>query len=148
MEISLRSTYHRLGMEVYTRYEVHCSGRLLFRRSANDSNPVLLAIPLPEGRAEARDVRVRLTRASDSITWEPDNLVYQGQQLYWSGDVADDEQITAEINFAALGRDQFVYPLPRSRHLRSLDITMTLTGGTAPKIPDHALQPTDGCATS
>lgn len=143
LDMSLRSTYHRLGMEVYTRYEVRCKGRLLFRRAAGDPNPVLLAIPLPEGRAEARDVRVLLTRTSDSSTWEPDNLVYQGQQLYWSGDLSEDEQIMAEINFVALGRDQFVYPLPPARHIRSLDVTMTLTGETAPKIPDYALQPTE-----
>ena len=143
MDMSLRSTYHRLGMEVYTRYEVHCTGRLVFRRASDDPNPVLLAIPLPEGRAEASDVRLLLTRSSDSTTWEPDNLVYQGQQLYWSGDVADDEQIIAEINFVALGRDQFIYPLPRSRHLRALDVAMTLTGGAAQIIPDHALQPTE-----
>jgi prepilin-type N-terminal cleavage/methylation domain-containing protein len=78
MNMFLLSSYHRVGMRVYTRYEVQCQGRLEFRRSTQDKNPVLLTIPLPEGRAEARDVRFTLKRLSDSTTWEPDNLVYHG----------------------------------------------------------------------
>lgn len=143
MNMSLASTYHRVGMEVYTRYEVHCEGRLVFRRSAQDENPVLLIIPLPEGRAEARDVRLSLTRTSDSTTWEPDNLVYHGQRLYWSGILPDDEQFIADVNFVALGREQFEYRLPPARQLRSIDVVLELTGIGAQKIPDHALQPTE-----
>ena len=57
MQMELISSYHRVGMRVYTRYEVHCQSSFLFRRSAQDTNPVLLTIPFPEGRTEARDVR-------------------------------------------------------------------------------------------
>lgn len=143
MNISLRSTYHRIGMNVYTRYEVHCKGSLLFRRSAQDENPVLLTIPLPEGRTEARDVHLTLTRMSDSATWEPDNLVYHGQRLYWSGMIPEDERFIAEVNFVALGREQFEYRLPPARQLHSIDIELELAGVNSPKIPDHALQPTE-----
>jgi len=143
MNMALSSTYHRIGMNVYTRYEVHCKGSLLFRRSAQDENPVLLIIPLPEGRTEARDVRLTLTRMSDSATWEPDNLVYHEQRLYWSGMIPDDERFIAEVNFVALGREQFEYRLPPARQLRSIDIVLELTGVGSPKIPNHALQPTE-----
>ncbi len=143
MNMALRSTSHRIGMEVYTRYEVQCQGRLVFRRATQDKNPVLLVIPLPEGRAEARDVRLTLTRASDSTSWEPDNLVYHGQRLYWNGDIPDGAQLIAEVNFVALGREQFEYRLPPARQLRSLEIVVELTGVGSQKIPDHALQPTE-----
>ena len=143
MQMELISSYHRVGMRVYTRYEVHCQGSFLFRRSAQDANPVLLTIPFPEGRTEARDVRLTLTRLSDSTTWEPDNLVYHGQRLYWNGDIPENEQLLAEVNFVALGREQFEYRLPPARQLRSLKLVLDLKEGVLPKIPDHALQPTE-----
>ena len=143
MTITLASTYHRIGLDVYARYEVHCQSRLVFRRSTEDENPVLLTIPLPEGRAEARDVRLTLTRLPDGDAWEPDNLEYRGQRLYWSGTLADDEQLIADVNFVALGREQFEYRLPPARQLRSLDVTVELTGAASPSIPNHALQPTE-----
>ncbi len=143
LTMALLSTYHRVGMEVYTRYEVRCAGRLVFRRPAQDESPVLLTIPLPEGKAEARDVRLTLTRASDSTSWEPDNLVYHGQRLYWSGVIPDGDQLIAEVNFVALGREQFEYRLPPARQLRSLEIVVELTGVGSKNIPDHALQPTE-----
>ncbi len=143
MNMTLNSTYHRIGLDVYTRYEVHCHNQLVFRRSSGDKNPVLLTIPLPEGRAEARDVRLTLTRLSDGAAWEPDTLEYRGQRLYWSGTLADDEQLIADINFVALGREQFEYRLPPARQLRSLDVTVALTGAASPTIPNHALQPTE-----
>ncbi len=143
MEMSLRSTSHRLGMEVFTRYEAHCSGTLNFRRAAGDSNPILLVIPLPEGRAEARDVRLTLTRQSDSSTWDPDNLVYHEQRLYWSGNVPDNETLVAEFEFVALGREQFEYALPPARQLRLVEINMELSGPGSHIIPNHGLQPTE-----
>jgi hypothetical protein len=143
MDLKLRSTYHRIGMEVFTRYEVDCQGRLEFRRAAQDSNPVLLTLPLPEGKAEARDVRLTLTRSSDSSTWTPENLVYHGQRLYWSGDLLEDETYLAEVNFVALGRDRFEYQLPPARQLQSIDIDLELEGASSSSIPDHALQPTE-----
>lgn len=142
LNVSLKSTHHRIGMEVFTRYEAHCNGTISFRRAARTRNPVLLTIPLPEGKAEARDVRLALTGGSDKKTWEPDNLVYHNQRLYWSGDLPDDGQFIAEINFVTLGREQFEYRLPPARQLRSLEIALELAGRGEHGVPDYALQPT------
>ncbi|MCP4398676.1 MAG: prepilin-type N-terminal cleavage/methylation domain-containing protein [bacterium] len=142
MTIALRSTYHRLGMQVYTRYEAHCQGRFLFSRSSQDDNPVLLIIPFPEGRSEARDVQLTFTRLSDSTNWEPESFVFHGQRFYLSGQIADGEQVLVEVNFVALGREQFEYRLPPARQLSSIEFSLALEQGEMPIIPDHALQPT------
>jgi prepilin-type N-terminal cleavage/methylation domain-containing protein len=143
MDLSLLSTYHRIGLEVFTRYEVTCEGRIEFRRAESDTGPVLLTLPFPEGKAEARDVRLTLTRKSDSTTWTPDNVVYHGQRLHWSGDIPDSDAYLAELHFVALGRDQFEYRLPPARQLNAIDINLELKGASSSNIPDHALQPTD-----
>lgn len=142
MNVTLRTTSHRIGMQVYTRYEAHCRGRFLFSRSTQDENPVLLTIPFPEGRSEARDVQLTFTRLSDSTNWEPDSFVFHGQRFYLSGEIADGDQVLVEVDFVALGREQFEYRLPSARQLSSLDVTLELEQGELPRIPDHALQPT------
>ena len=143
MSTRLRTSYHRLGMQVYTRYEAHCQGRFVFSRSTQDENPVLLVIPFPEGRSEARDVQLTFTRLSDSGNWEPDNFVFHEQRFYLSGAIAENEQVLAEVNFVALGREQFEYRLPPARQLSSIDFSLELEEGEMPRIPDYALQPTE-----
>ena len=142
MNITLRTTYHRVGMQVYTRYEAHCQGRFLFSRSSQDKNPVLLTIPFPEGRSEARDVQLVFTRLSDSANWEPNSFEFHNQRFYISGEIPDNEQVMAEVNFVALGRERFEYQLPAARQLSSIDFSLDLEQGEMLRIPDQALQPT------
>lgn len=142
LTMNLSASNHRLGMEVYTRYEVVCKGTITFRHPSEEDTAILLAIPFPQGVTEARDVKLMLTLGENQKAQEPDNVIYHQTGIFWSGNIPKDSRITASIHFLAVGRENFVYVLPRSRQMREVKLNLTLSGVTTPVIPDHALQPT------
>ncbi|MEK7484752.1 MAG: type II secretion system protein [Planctomycetota bacterium] len=142
LTMKLSSSNHRLGMEVYTRYEVSCEGTLTFRHPGDEDKPVLLAIPFPHGVTEARDVKLMLTLGTNAKPIEPDNVLYNQSGIFWSGTIPKDTSINASINFLATGREHFIYVLPLSRQMREIKLNLYLSGVEKPIIPDNALQPT------
>ena len=76
LQMTLTSSYHLIGVNVYTRYQADCTGTIVLRSAANtDTKRMLLAIPFPEGVVEARDVQLKVT-AYDGTAQTPTDLVY------------------------------------------------------------------------
>ena len=143
LDLLLASSYHRIGTKIYTRYEARCGGKVVFHDAGATDEPLLLFIPFPRDTTEARDVSLTFKSPSDKEPQKPENVTYHQQGIYWSGAVPKGELITAEVAFVALGRERFEYDLPPARQLREIDISLSLDGGGATRIPDHALQPTE-----
>lgn len=150
LHMKLAPSYHRIGMDVYTRYQVDCTGQVVFRHPGGaGESPVLLTVPFPHGIVEARDVQLTLTRPGpdgQEVPLTPASVEYDKTGIYSLCPVTPGQPVTARVQFVALGRDDFSYALPPRRQLRSLAITLDLAGASAPTIPDEALQPSSAQA--
>jgi len=141
LKMVLRSGYHRIGMDVYTRYRMDCTGQVAFRHpGGGKAGPVLLVIPFPDNILEARDVHLMVRRSGKGVV-PLDNVVYNRTGIYCTLPLSPGEPLTAEVSFTALGRDQLDYSLPPARQLRQVAITIDLPGVSARTIPDDSLQP-------
>lgn len=151
LRMALASSYHRIGMDIFTRYRVDCEGVLLFHHPGTDQgDTVLLTIPFPDDVVEARDVNLRVRRASSSgggndallVSDVPlDNVVYDKKGIYLAVPMEPGQAMTADVRFTAFGRERFDYPLPPARQLRAVDVSLSLSGAEARIVPDDALQP-------
>lgn len=142
IQMALSSSSHRLGMDVYTRYEVKCTGELEFRHPGDTEAPLLLNIPFPDGTTEARNVKLTLSQNPSAEFKEPLNVLYLQKGIYWTEPVANEARIRAQFSFVAIGRENFIYLLPLARQIRSVQLKIQLENVTDPNIPDNALQPT------
>ena len=146
IQMTLSSSSHRLGMDIYTRYEVECMGTLVLQYPKETPGDVIIAIPFPKDITEARDVKLVVNQEKNPSKTknfkEPDNVVYHQKGIYWEGTLPKGAKITAQFNFVAIGRERFVYSLPSSRQIRSIDLNLKLDNFNTPMIPDNALQPT------
>ncbi|HVF10842.1 MAG TPA: prepilin-type N-terminal cleavage/methylation domain-containing protein [Abditibacteriaceae bacterium] len=142
LRMALTSSYHRIGMDVYTRYRVDCTGRITFRHPGDaGGSQVLLIVPFPDNTQEARNVQLTLLRNGRPEAQSPNNVIYDRTGIYYLASLPRGEPLTANVNFTALGREQFDYDLPPARQLRSVTITLGLRGVSSYTIPDEALQP-------
>ena len=136
-DLDLDTTDHQLGLEVYSRYALRCSGQVEFRNPSSRSETVALAIPFPRGTLEAWDVFLHLPDGS-----EPPEVTYNERGIFWETQLTAGESLTADVAFTALGREQFEYMLPPAHRLRSVDLTLDTSDIPFHSIPDYALQPT------
>ena len=142
LNMSLVSSYHRIGAEVFTRYRVDCKGRVNFRHSGGlETNRVLLLIPFPDEIVEARDVQVKIARAAGEPT-QGEEISYEKRGIFYSAIAAPSQLLSADISFAAFGRENFSYVLPPARQLRAVNVTLNYSGARSIIVPDDSLQPT------
>ena len=139
MDISLSLEHHRIGMEVYTRYLADYKGEFVVAASQN-GREVRLDFPFPEGTTEARNVS--LVFESKGEKYEPKNVLFDKKGILWIGKLPADENLNAIVTFNSLGREKFIYNLPDSNRLGSMDINVNIRGDSSFIIPDNALQPT------
>lgn len=147
LDMTLSSSYHRIGMDVFTRYRVDCAGHVVFRHPGGTmERRVVLVIPFPRDIVDARDVQLQVRRASTRAV-VPDrgnpllDVVYDKSGIYATCLLNRSETLAADLTFTAFGREQFDYALPPARELRSVAITLNLPGTESRTIPDEALQP-------
>ncbi|MBF0501579.1 MAG: hypothetical protein HQM09_15680 [Candidatus Riflebacteria bacterium] len=130
--------FERVGMDIFTRTEVRATGRAEIHSTCGASGSAFFQIPIPMGRADLRDVRVRLTT--------PGAANSQDMTAYKIGASIDlalpPVSSVVEFSFTALGRDRFAIWLPRAEQLGSLSVSVTAQGEGEIIIPDTALQPT------
>ena len=144
LEMNLASSYHQIDVVVYTRYQVECKGRIVFRHpGGKDGSPVLLFVPFPESIVEARDVELTLTLARERKPYVPSQVLYRREGIYCVCSPDRSQALVADLHFTALGRDRFEYRLPPAQQLQSVAIALRLSGARAITIPDDSLQPTD-----
>ncbi len=149
LQMALAPSYHRIGMDVYTRYRLDCSGKVVFRHPGGAAgekqvSPVLLVVPFPAGIVEARDVQISLSRTGANrqpVALTASSVVYDKSGIYCLYPARPEQPVTASVQFVALGRDQFNYALPPARQLRSVAVSLQLSGAGGRIIPDDSLQP-------
>lgn len=142
LQMALTSSYHRIGMDVYTRFQVDCTGQIVLRRPEGaKEDRVALTIPFPENTLEARDVELTIRRP-DGVLVPLTDVSYTREGIACTCPIGAMEALTAAVRFTALGREQFDYELPPASRLRAVSITLNLSGTEAHTIPDDALQPT------
>ena len=142
LQMTLTSSYHRIGMDVHTRYRVDCTGRIVFRHpgGAGDRR-VLLRIPFPDNTLEARDVQLTVLRPGQDRTEPLNEVIYDRTGIYCPFSLDHGQPLTANVKFTAFGRERFDYALPPARQLRSIAVALNLSGASFRTIPDDALQP-------
>jgi prepilin-type N-terminal cleavage/methylation domain-containing protein len=147
LDMKLSSSYHRIGMDVFTRYRIDCTGRIVFRHpGATAERRVVLIVPFPRDIVEARDVQLQVRRTNpDGAIPDQGNplldVVYEKSGIYATCSMNRSDLLTADLTFTAYGREQFDYALPPARELRSVAIKLDLLGAQPRTIPDEALQP-------
>lgn len=141
LDMTLTSSYHQTDVVVYTRYELNCSGRIVFRHPGG-KDPVQLFVPFPESIVEARDVELKLTSDAARPANSTGEIRYRRDGIYCT--IAGDpgQTYTANVRFNAHGRDRFDYHLPPAQQLQSISIVLRLSGAPSVTIPDQSLQPT------
>ena len=138
MKIALSVKPHRIGMDVYNRFEADFNGQFLLKGIKNE--PVRLDFRFPQGTTEARDVSLKFI--TETGAEEPEQVIYDREGIFWAGILPEDKEIKAEISFIALGRNTFEYVLPPSQRANIVEIELTMKETPAYIIPDWALQPT------
>lgn len=144
LDMALASSYHRIGMDIFTRYRVDCAGSIVFRHPGSDGDGaqqpqrVLLVIPFPDDIVEARDVELNVRDAAASAE---NAVMYDRTGIYLARRMNPGQTLTADVRFTAFGRERFDYALPPARQLRSVAVTLKLAGGEARVVPDESLQP-------
>jgi prepilin-type N-terminal cleavage/methylation domain-containing protein len=147
LDMTLSPSYHRIGMDVFTRYRVDCTGHVNFRHPGGTAERrVLLVVPFPQDIVDARDVQLQVQRTSTRVAPPNRNnplldVVYDKSGIYATCLLNRGEILAADLTFTAFGREQFDYALPPARELRSVDMALNLSGTEARTIPDEALQP-------
>ncbi|MBF0548310.1 MAG: type II secretion system protein [Candidatus Riflebacteria bacterium] len=130
--------FERVGMDIFTRTEVRASGRAELHSTSEASGSTFFQIPVPMGRADLRDVRVRMTAPGFPNSQE--NTTYKiGTSIDL---VLPPVPAVVDFSYTALGRDRFAIWLPRAEQLASLSVSVTAMGEGEIVIPDTALQPT------
>lgn len=147
MNMVLTSSYHQIDVVVYTRYQVDCKGRIVFRHpgladGAKEQEPVVLFIPFPAAIVEASDVEVLLTRQRDLQPFVPTLIQPRREGIYCVCSMTPDQPLVANFKFTALGRERFDYRLPPARQHQSVAITLDVHGAKSITVPDDSLQPT------
>jgi hypothetical protein len=140
IRIALSTQEHRIGMDVYTRFEASYHGQFVMLHSSDKEETVRLDFSFPESTTEARDVSLKLS--TGAALAEPQGVVYDEAGIFWSGPLPGNTEVKAEVSFIAQGRDSFVYRLPATSRTRVVQLTLAIQGNPAIVIPDHALQPT------
>lgn len=142
LDMTLTSSYHRIAMDVFTRYRVDCAGTVVFRYPGGTKDGrVLLAIPFPDNTLEARDVELTVLRPGSDEPLPLNDVLYNKEGIYYACTMSPDQTLTAKVRFTALGREQFDYTLPPARQLRAVAITLNMPGGQSRTLPDDSLQP-------
>lgn len=142
LKMTLTSSYHRIGMDVFTRYRVDCTGQIVFQRPEGIQNSqVALIVPFPANTLEARDVEMKVFRPGSETPLPLSKVIYSRKGIYCLCPPESPEPLTAEVRFTALGREQFDYPLPPAQQLKSVALTLNLSGMEAYTLPDDSLQP-------
>ncbi|MFT5109921.1 MAG: prepilin-type N-terminal cleavage/methylation domain-containing protein [Pseudoalteromonas tetraodonis] len=136
-DLTLKTTNHQLGLEVYSRYQLSCVGEIEFSNPSTGSNQVALAIPFPRGTLEAWDVFLHLPDGT-----EPADVTYNEKGIFWRIQLGQGEKVSAKVAFTALGREQFEYMLPPAHRLKSVRLNLDTRDIPLHSIPDYALQPT------
>ena len=140
VRMQLLASHHRIGMEVYTRFEARYEGDLVISNPTDDKAVVRLSIPLPDGTTEARDVFLYF--GSGAERKEARNVLYNRTGIDWAGQLASGETREARVTFVASGRERFILRLPPARRIRSVNVALDFEAVTAEMVPDDALQPT------
>jgi prepilin-type N-terminal cleavage/methylation domain-containing protein len=147
LRMALASSYHRIGMDVFTRYRVDCTGSVVFRHPGGASGDrVLLLIPFPDQIVEARDVHLQVRQAGTGAgragsDVAASDVVYDRSGIYFTTPIDRSQPLTADVRFTAFGRERFDYALPPARQLRSVVVTLDLQGAEQRIVPDDSLQP-------
>lgn len=73
---ALQSDYQKVGLEVYSRYQLSAKGNVHFTRASNSPDgTTTLFIPFPKGTIEASNVYLRFT-GTDGEAEEPSEAIY------------------------------------------------------------------------
>jgi prepilin-type N-terminal cleavage/methylation domain-containing protein len=143
LEMELSSSYHQIDVVVYTRYQVECQGRIVFRHpGGKDDSAVLLFVPFPEAIVEARDVELKLVPPPDPQAKVTTQIFYRREGMYCLVSGNPKQSLTAEVRFTALGHNQFEYRLPPAQQLNAVAITLDRRKAGSITLPDESLQPT------
>ena len=139
INIKLSVENHRIGMDVFNRFKADFKGTFSFN-NPDTSSQVILDFKFPLGTAEAKNVSLKFV--TDGISFEPPDVIYDREGIFWAGHIEGDKVITAEISFVAQGRDIFEYYLPPGSRTREVNLTLEMKKEPEYFIPDWALQPT------
>ena len=140
IKIHLSIDHHRIGMDVYNRFESDFKGSFSFLPLENKKDPIRLDFKFPLGTTEAKDVSLKFI--SESGSYEPQNVIYDREGIFWIGIINENKPLKAEISFIAHGRNRFEYELPPAFRSENLNIELEMEEGPEYFIPDGALQPT------
>lgn len=141
ISVALRASHQRLGMGVYTRFQAAFDGTYQVSLAGKDNAPVVLDIPFPANTAEAREVS--LLMGEGDARKEPDGVIFDRQGIFWRGVISGNAPVMAKASYVAQGRDRFELQMMPAARVKSLRLTLDLSGVPNFTIPDYALQPTE-----
>jgi prepilin-type N-terminal cleavage/methylation domain-containing protein len=142
LSMQLTPTYRQAGMDVFTRYEAQCEGRIRFRHPDDTTAPVLLTVPLPFTAVEARDTAIEVTVGGAAEGAPKGRISRELSGLCWQGELPPGAIATAQVRYTCTGGQRFACSLPPARFLQGVNVRLEVRGDVTWTIPDSALQPT------
>ena len=137
----LESDYQRVGLEVYTRYQLHGSGIVSFRSPRGNRSAVRLEIPFPEGTIEASDVVLQFRDEVTGDLVEPEEVLYHKRGIFWAGEIPEGTTVVAEYGFTSLGTEVAEISLPPAKRLSQVKLSLDLSDSSARDITSYSLIP-------
>lgn len=141
-DLVLNSDYQRVGLEVYSRYQLTGSGTITFRAHGDDQSTVKLVIPFPDGTVEAANVFLHFVDAETGESTEPEEVIYHKRGIFWAGSLSSTEAVKAEFGFTSLGTEVAEIALPPARRLSNVELSLDLSESSAQEISSYSLIPT------
>ena len=138
----LSSDYQRVGLEVYSRYQLSGTGSVQFQSGdSSTSLPCHLLIPFPEGTIEATNVSLRFLDPETGVLEEPSGVEYRKNGIFWKGKLEAGEVVEAEFRFTSLGTEVAEIVLPPAKRLSSVSLSLDLSPSSAREITSYSLIP-------
>ncbi len=143
LNLSLSTSYHRIGMNVYTRFALTSQGQVTFSKPAGEpEQKVLLFIPFPAETMEGRDVKLSIADAATNNPFSPTDLLYHRSGIFAVCSMTSGQRLNAAFGYTAFGRERLVLSLPPSRQLQEISANLNISGADSWIVPDESLQPT------
>lgn len=142
----LSSDYQRVGLEVYSRYQLHGNGKIAIRSAAPDRGKgngelVSLQIPFPQGTIEASNIFLRIVDSATGEAEESTQADYRRDGIFWDGILAPGEVMVAEFGFTTQGTESVEITLPPARRLSNLNLALDLSESAADEVASYSLRP-------
>ncbi len=141
---SLKSSYHRLGFDVFTRFLAKTKGVIEVTAAKQADGLSKVQIPLPQNHLELQDAVIKVTdkESGKDVPVDDGDLHFRPDALVWLAELASQKVYRVEFSYFASGYDRYELVLGSGGRIADVDIAIDTSGLGEMQIPEAGLRPT------